>query len=219
MAIRAYDEVYLGSAQKILGEAFDFAIIALGIEPGVFAQAFCVSPASKQFARGNPRYVAGSNGCEFAREVLSGAGISFSNADDDIPLDKSPEYWAGWALCYYQWLRACGFEEIFEAVDLVWVISLYPAYHEMDVSQFVDLLDSMLEKAHLKTRLAKARQNCEMSQSALSRESGVPIRQIQLFEQRQRDINKTSGATLLRMANALHCDIEDLLERSEIHPI
>ena len=51
-----------------------------------------------------------------------------------------------------------------------------------------------------------------MSQSELSIYSDVPIRQIQLFEQRQRDINKASVYTVYKLANALSCDIEDLIE-------
>ena len=37
-------------------------------------------------------------------------------------------------------------------------------------------------------------------------------RQIQLFEQRQRDINKASAVTLLMLSRALHCRMEDLIE-------
>ena len=36
---------------------------------------------------------------------------------------------------------------------------------------------------------------------------------IQLYEQRQNDINKASVATILNLAKALACDVEDILER------
>jgi DNA-binding Xre family transcriptional regulator len=39
----------------------------------------------------------------------------------------------------------------------------------------------------------------------------VALRQIQLFEQGQRDISRTSGETLSQLSRALHCKIEDLL--------
>lgn len=51
-----------------------------------------------------------------------------------------------------------------------------------------------------------------MTQSELAAEADVPLRQIQLFEQGQRDINKTSAITLLKLSKALHCKMEDLLE-------
>ena len=103
MEIRAYDESYVQSAQNVLGHAVDFAVMTLEISPEVFGNAFCVSNASKQFAIGNPRYVAGINGCELARLVLEEARIPFADTADAMYLDKSPEYWSGWALAFYQW--------------------------------------------------------------------------------------------------------------------
>ncbi|MGN1187535.1 MAG: helix-turn-helix domain-containing protein, partial [Lachnospiraceae bacterium] len=49
------------------------------------------------------------------------------------------------------------------------------------------------------------------SQRQLAEKSGVPLRQIQLFEQGQRDIHKTQGEALRQLARALHCKVEDLL--------
>ncbi len=51
-----------------------------------------------------------------------------------------------------------------------------------------------------------------MSQSDLAAYSGVKLRQIQLFEQRQRNINKASAVTLLKLSRALSCRMEDLME-------
>ncbi len=51
----------------------------------------------------------------------------------------------------------------------------------------------------------------------VSKSSGIPLRQIQLFEQKQRDINKTSADTLYRLSKALCCKMEDLLELSNIN--
>ena len=43
-------------------------------------------------------------------------------------------------------------------------------------------------------------------------DANVPLRQIQLFEQCQRDINKTASETLFRISKTLCCRMEDLLE-------
>ena len=51
-----------------------------------------------------------------------------------------------------------------------------------------------------------------LSQSELAELSGVPLRQIQLFEQRQRDINKTKAFDLYCLAKTLGCRSEELLE-------
>lgn len=213
MAIRAYDEIYVDSAQNVLGHAVDFAVMTLGLEPNTFGDAFAVSDASKQFAAGNPAYVAGMNGCELARKVLEETGMPFADAEDAMYLDKSPEYWAGWALAYYQWFTGYSFMEILTAVPLEQIVAMYPTYHEMDVSQFVEQMDRRIQEAYPQTKLRLRRETCGFSQSELSADADVPLRQIQLFEQRQRDINKCAAITLLKLSRSLHCSIEDLMER------
>ena len=212
MEIRAYDEDYLSGAQYILGHAADFAIVTLGIAPDTFGNAFAVSDISKQFANGNPKYIAGINGCELARAVLNSAGVSFADAEDAMYLDKSPEYWAGWALAFYQWYRAVSFGEILDMVPFSKVINMYHPYHEMDILQFVDALDGIRNTLESPTRLRKMREINGYSQSELAEYSGVSVRQIQLFEQKQRDINKAAAETLLRLSKALNCKMEELIE-------
>lgn len=212
MAIRAYDEMYLHSAQNILGHAVDFAIMSLEIEPDDFGKALMVSTSARQFAKGNPRYVAGMNGCEFARYVLDEALISYPDVEDIMYLDKSPEYWAGWALAYYQWYADFSFGDILKVVSLEDIIGMYSIYHEMDISHFTEQINQLMEKAYTQTRLRAKRDNCGLSQSELAKEADVPLRQIQLFEQGQRDINKTSAITLYKLSKALHCQMEELLE-------
>ena len=212
MAIRAYDELYLPGAQNNLGYAVDFAISTLALTPNDFGNALSVSNSAKQFSEGNPRYVAGMNGCELARSILDDVGMSYPEAEDEMYLDKSPEYWAGWALAYYQWSTDLSFMEILRAASLDDIIQMYPFYHEMDLTHFEDHLDHLVKKAHPQKRLCERRKNCGMTQSELAAEADVPLRQIQLFEQGQRDINKTSAITLLKLSKALHCKMEDLLE-------
>ena len=212
MEIRAYDELYLSSAQNILGHAVDFAVMTLEIEPNVFGNALAVSASGRQFAQGNPRYVAGMNGCELAREVLDDVKISYPDVADAMYLDKSPEYWAGWALAYYQWQTDISFMEIMKAVSLDYIIGMYLVYHEMDIEKFVEQMNQLMKAAYPHTRLRRHCDNCRMSQAELAEESGVPLRQIQLFEQGQRDINKTAAVTLYKLSKALCCRMEDLLE-------
>ena len=212
MAIRAYDELYLPGAQNILGHAVDFAVMTLAIEPNVFGNALAVSESAKQFSEGNPRYVAGMNGCEFARAVLDDVEVAYRESADEMYLDKSPEYWAGWALAYYQWFTSRSFMEILHAMSLNDIIRMYPLYHEMDLSHFVEQMDRFMKETYPQTRLRDRRSNCGLSQSELAAAADVPLRQIQLFEQGQRDINKTSAITLYKLSKALHCKMEDLLE-------
>ena len=212
MEIRAYDEMYLDTAQAILGHAVDFAVLTLGLAPDDFGKSFTVSSVSKQFAAGNPRYVSGMNGCELARQVLTSTNTPFTDSEDVMYLDKSPEYWSGWALAFYQWYSARSFTEILTAVPLSEIQRMYSVYHEMDIANFAERMEQLLKEAFPDTRLKTMRLNCGMSQSELASESGVALRQIQLFEQRQRDINSAAALTLLRLSKALHCKMEDLIE-------
>ena len=212
MAICAYDEIYLSNAQYVLGHAVDFAVMTLGIPPQDFAKALAFSHSGKQFAQGNPRYVAGMNGCELAREILDDAEISYTDHEDAMYLDKSPEYWAGWALAYYQWYADSTFSEILKAVSLEEIITMYPVYHEMDITHFTERMHQLMKTVYPHARLRERRNSCGYSQAELASEADVPLRQIQLFEQRQRDINKTSAITLYKLSKALCCRIEDLLE-------
>ncbi len=212
MEIRAYSDIYLYTAQNNLGHAADFAITSLDLEPDVFGNAFAVSSVSKQFSSGNPMYVVGINGCELAREVLKETHTAFDDTEDVMYLDKSPEYWAGWALAFYQWYSGRSFTEILAVMPLSRIIKMYPVYHEMDIIHFADEMDELMRKAIPDTRLKTRRINNQLSQSELASSSGVALRQIQLFEQRQRNINNAAAITLLRLSKALHCSIEELLE-------
>ena len=74
------------------------------------------------------------------------------------------------------------------------------------------LVCDMAKKTPRQTKLALARKRLKKTQQDLAYESGVSLRSIQMYEQRQRNINEASVATVTAMAKALHCNIEDLLE-------
>ena len=103
--------------------------------------------------------------------------------------------------------------DILSAVPFSEVLKMYPLYHEMDIRQFVDQMNDRMRKAYPSTQLKLRRENCGYSQSELAALAGVGLRQIQQFEQRTRSINKTAAETLLRLSKALHCRMEDLVER------
>ena len=213
MATHAYAEDYVIRAQRVLGDAVDFAILSLGLEPDVFGKAFAVSNAARQFGSGNPRYVAGMNGCELARKVLEETHTPFQDTEDAMFVDKGPEFWAGWALAFYQWYSRYDFMDILTAVPLTKIMAMYPTFHEMDIMQFADRMEEHMRSVYPQTRLRIRRENCGFSQSELAADSGVSLRQIQLFEQRQRDISKAAAKTLLQLSKALFCRMEDLMER------
>ena len=62
------------------------------------------------------------------------------------------------------------------------------------------------------TNLKRIRTDRGHSQKQLSGLSGVSLRSIQMYEQRNKDINKAQSDSLYRLAKALGCTMEDLLE-------
>ena len=127
-------------------------------------------------------------------------------------LDKSPEYWAGWALAYYQWFTCRPFMKINEAVPIHRIVQMYNVYHEMDITHFVDTMNELWDQYYKETNLKRIRKISGLSQKELAELSGVPLRQIQLFEQRQRDINHTRAIDVVKMSRVLGCKVEDLLQ-------
>lgn len=212
MEIRAYDETYVMSAQRILGDMMDFAVNSCGMEPDEYFIMFLVSYISGQFENGNPAYVAGKTGCEIVKEVIRESGCKEPEAEDVMYLDKSPEYWSGYALAYYQWYTAKTFSRIHKAVSMREICDMYSVFHEADIMKFVEAMDEKLSRYYVETNLRRFRKQMGMSQRELAVSSGVPLRQIQLFEQRQRDINKTRAVNLFALSRILCCKMEDLLE-------
>ena len=64
-----------------------------------------------------------------------------------------------------------------------------------------------------KSRLKAMREIKGLSQSELSAKSGVTLRNIQAYEIGYRDINKASVESVLKLAEALGCDITDIINK------
>ena len=86
--------------------------------------------------------------------------------------------------------------------------------HEADVSKFVETANEVIErnKKSRKSKLSEVRKARGFTQQQLSDASGVSLRMVQLYEQRQNDINKAQVNIVLNLAKALGCEIEDIIE-------
>ena len=62
------------------------------------------------------------------------------------------------------------------------------------------------------TNLQKIRKERKMSQSQLATNAEISVRMLQHYEQRTRDINGAAAMTVYKLAEALRCDVKDLLE-------
>lgn len=213
----AYDKEYLPLTQRVLGDMLDYAVNTLDYELGRFYKLFIISGVAAQFEIGNPTYAAGKNGCEVSKEVIGSSGLSVPEVPEVMYLDKSPEYWAGWALGYYQWKRCKTFKSIERAVPVDMVCSMYYPLHEADIEKFVTVMDGKMNLAQT-SQLRRLRAYAGLSQRMLAEAAGVPIRQVQLFEQGERSINKTQAETIVRLANTLKCSPGELLEQNISSP-
>lgn len=210
----AYSEEYLDDAMKNLGDMVDYAVHDCGYTPDEFFELFLASGIASQFEKGNPKYVVGMSGVEMAQAVLRGTKQAVKFPEPKFSDVYGREYWAGWILAYYQWVRAKRFEDIVEdGLPLSKICDMY-VLHEADESKFVENADIIIErhKVQRKTKLKMIREARGFTQQELSDASGVTLRMIQLYEQRQNDINKAQVIVVVNLARALGCDVESLLE-------
>ena len=210
---RAYSEYYLDDAMRNLGEAFDFARNVCILELDDFLNMMISSGIASQFGHGVPKYVSGMSGTELVLEVLRLLGVPAEDAKAQIEYDCSPEYWCGWIVAYFQWRTGRSFQNIHESLSMKEIHALYHVLHEASEERTHDTLEHIIAKA-LPTRLQFRRKNFRLTQRELSSRTGVNIRTLQQYERRYKDINKAAGDTLRSLANALSCQIEDLLEYS-----
>lgn len=213
--IRAYHKVYLEKARTNLGRMLDFATYDLGYDPCEFFDLFMNSGLAERFGKGEFTLTVGMSGVELAYRVLELTKHQVEFQKPRYTADRSPEYWAGWALAYYQWETAMPFVEILEYIPLDDIIRMYSPYHEMDIRHFCDRMNELYRVANPETKLKQFRQRANLSQSELAEVSGVPMRTIQQYEQRQKSINKAQAEYVMMLARTLHCNAEDLIEPVE----
>ena len=212
--VHAYAEIYLDDAMCNLGDMFAYAVNDCGLDADAFFSHFIISGVAEAFGKGNPKYVAGLSGPALALEVIRRT----TGQQPDIPasenFDKSEAYWAGWVLAYYQWYSALRFSYLQNhGLTMSTFLSLYPAFHEADISKFVSFADDWIEnsKSACMSSLKKRRKRMGLTQRELAEASETSLSMIQRYEQ-QRDINKARAQTLLQIARVLNCGIEDLLD-------
>jgi DNA-binding XRE family transcriptional regulator len=90
---------------------------------------------------------------------------------------------------------------------------MYTPFHEAGEDNFVCALDEMMSKEPGYKKLAFQRKVVGYSQRKLAQKAGVNLRTLQQYESGAKDLNKASVETVLNLAWALGCDIEDILYR------
>lgn len=96
-----------------------------------FYNRFLDSVWSVRFAKGDTSTLLGKSGIELAYAVHNQDDENLMNVD--LPINRSPEYWTGWALAYYQWNTGKSFQKINEEVPIEMIVEMYHPFHEMDI--------------------------------------------------------------------------------------
>ena len=209
----AYQEIYLNKAQAVLGDAFDYAVNDYGLRGEDFIKLFLASTVCRRMENGEPAYLGGKSGIEIVAEIL----IETMNKEITVAhtehFCRSKEYWIGWAIAYYQWYSCRKYSDIFKAVSFDDLQTMYYTLHESDISKFADILNGRIKEIFPDTNLKRIRAAYGCTQAELAQKSGVTLRSIQMYEQRNKDINKASAESVYRLAKALGCAMEDLIEK------
>ena len=207
--MNAYGESYIERARVVLGGMLEYAVKDLQMQLAEIYTLFLSTGIASRFERGEAQLTVGNSGAELAFKVLERAGMEKRFISPSFSTGRSREFWAGWALAWYQWKNNVPFSVIERSISIENIRELYDPYHEMDIRQFADKVDGYV-KRHEQTTLARLRKYAQLSQGMLAKQSGVSVRTIQQYEQRQKDLSKAGNYQLTSLSRVLCCSVEKL---------
>ena len=224
------DNVFLVNKACIsVGKMLDHAVYSLHQNADTFFALFITSGLAAKLQKADINIISGNSGIE----------LSYERTTPRHTTGLSKEFYAAHALAYIQYDTGISYNELIHIISVSDIIRLYDSYHSRAVSLlpwqmsdsdraeaieeiksgFTDELRSAFEAAglnslHIKkeTHLKEMRLRNGLSQSRLAAASGIPVRTIQQYEQRRKDINKASADSIIRLAYVLNCEPSSLLE-------
>ncbi len=209
--IPAYNKLYLSDAQRTLANSLDYAVNTLGLDISEYYNQFISSDICSRFEKGDPFIISGKSGIELALMVASKINDKIEFIEREYTDGRSPEYWAGWALAFYQWYTSCSLKILDQEVSIKNVLTMYDKYHEMDIMHFVDRISEMRQAARCMTYLKKYRQLRGYSQSELASMTNIPLKTLQHYEQGDKPLAKANASYVIALAKVLDCKPEILI--------
>ena len=186
------------------------AVLVYGVDGGDFLRRFIQSDVAGQFENGNPKYIAGKSGLELFLEVMERTTGVNPDADLVENYERSDVYWVGWMLTHYQWYSGRTFKTILETIPYEEMLGLYSTLHEADIQKSYEVMELHFDNSE--SRLQRIRKYCQLTQGELAEKSGVSINTIRAYEQKSKDLNKASIDIVLRLAQALECEVAELVQ-------
>lgn len=202
--IHAYDKYYLNHIQHKLGVIFELAVYYEKLDIDDFSKKFTASKISTAFERADAIYILGKSANELLGLILDKPAI-----EEEQGMSCPPEYWVGYILAYAQWFFNISFKELIDKFPCSQLILYYFPYHEMDITRIIEIIEKKLNKQN---SLKEWRLKRGLSQSELSKISGVNLRTLKAYEQNKIVLESVQAGTLYLLARTLNCTIEDLLK-------
>jgi DNA-binding XRE family transcriptional regulator len=112
-------------------------------------------------------------------------------------------------LAYSQWYLDRTFQEILNVIPFGTIVSLYHPYHEATEMKTALRIQSLFPDSSPLKYFRKLR---SLTQKQLAEISGVNLRNICAYEQDNAKLHNAGGDTLLALAKALDCTMEELLK-------
>ena len=100
----------------------DFAVYDLEEDLSHFYLKFLQSKICSQFERGESTVIAGKSGVELALDIIGDETLASKYRP---AANRTPEYWCGWALAYFQWQTNLGFKEINKYISISEILAMY----------------------------------------------------------------------------------------------
>ena len=237
----AYDEILLERASGTLGRMLDFAVYSLRQDASAMMELFVSCGLAALFEQGDIRVIAGMSGIELAYETLGRSGLAYERQVPRHTVSFSPEYWCGYALSRAQWESGLPFSNIVKSFSMAGFISDYnrkrveyldglpldisasertEKIREFGRNYALDAASGIVSAVSsaggsADTALKTMRIRNGLSQSQLAKASGIPLRTIQQYEQRQKDINKARSEYIMMLSAVLGCSPVSLLEKKQ----
>lgn len=195
---------YEETAQNNFADMFDYAINDCEIEINDFQDMFIKSEVAKRLDENDVLLLVGNSGIEWANMFIPKRKQTNPTYNK---YKRSQEFWTGYALAYFWLYSYYTLEEIVKEISLENIRKMYFPYHEMDITKFFDEMMFVCNNNKLK----KYRKKAKLSQHELSIISCIPLKTIQKYESNERSLSKAQVDTVIKLARALNCTVEDLV--------
>jgi len=196
---------------QLFAEAIDYGVNACHYNIDMIIRLLCSQYGSK-FDDRDEEFVNNYDGEKLIKEIVDTFFWKYPYPDYKIN-PKSKEYILGEYLGELAAFSKIPFRDLLLRIRPTDTLTFLKEHnYEINHDEFEKWATKIYKKDDYVTRLRLIRDHNHLSQAQLAKKSGVNIRNIQMYEQRNNDINAASGIILQKLAHALKVRVDDLLE-------